>query len=129
MNTTAVINGEVQINDWVIAAPNNEYRFLIGRVSAIDILGTSEHETENLTDDVHIDFSAFDYTPQRINEIEEWFRTLTNDEVSFEALSLDDVIMSPKMLIRISDLRHEEILLLGNLYQRCEAFCRAVNFS
>lgn len=121
--TASAIYGELCPGDWVISADNNDYSYLIGTVTAIDKLGTPEHVTGNLTDDVHINFNAFDYPQERITEIEEHFSALYGERKHFVELSLDDVIMAPKMLISISNLSHDEITRMGNIRHNCEAFC------
>lgn len=123
MNTATTIYGDVQPGDWVISAGNNDYSYLIGTVTAIDKLGTPEHGTENETDDVHVDFTAFDYPLERVAEIEEQFGDLYGEPKTFDELPLDDVIMAPKMLINISHLGHDEITRMGNLRHNCEGFC------
>jgi hypothetical protein len=114
---------EVQRGDFVIAAGNSDYRYLIGTVTAIDKFGTPEHGTDNETDDVHVDFTAFDYPPDRLVEIEETFSELYGEQKAFDELSLDDVIMAPKMLISISNLSYDEMIRMGNLRENCESFC------
>ena len=122
--TSRTIFGDVQPGDWVIAAGNNEHRYLLGTVTAIDKFGSPEHDTENETDDIHIDFTAFEYPPDRIAEIEEHFSDLYGEPKTFAELPLDDVIMSPKMLIRITHLGQDEIEFMGNLRINCESFCK-----
>jgi hypothetical protein len=115
----------VQPGDWVMAAGNNDYRYLIGTVKEIDILGTPGHETDNDTDDVHVDFTAFEYPPERITEIERRFAVLTGNAASFSQLPLDDVIMAPKMLISLSHIGTDERTFMGNVCHNCEAFCNS----
>ena len=117
MQTVKTIYGDAAPGDWVIATNNNVYEYLIGTVTAIDKLGTPGHGTENETDDVHVDFTAFDYPPERIAEIEERFGA------QYSEIALDDVIMPPKMLIRITHLGQDEIEFTGNLRHNCESFC------
>ena len=117
------IFGKIQDGDMVIATANNDYKYLLGAVTAIDKLGTPEHGTDNETDDIHVDFTAFDYPPERITEIEEHFANLYGKAVDFDELPLDDVIMAPKMLISITNLDSSEINRMGNLRANCEAFC------
>lgn len=121
--TAEVVNGDLNIGDWVIVAPSDEYGYLLGIVTAIDKLGTPEHETENHGDDVHVDFYAFDYPAERIAEIEEDFSDLYGEPKTFDELPLDDVIMAPDSLIRITELGHDEITRLGGLLENCKAFC------
>jgi hypothetical protein len=124
MNTARTIFGDVQPGDWVIAAGNSDYGYLLGTVTAIDKLGTPEHDsTDNDTDDIHVDFTAFDYPPDRVAEIEETFTELYGEQKIFDELPLDDVIMAPDELISISNLSSDEIERMGNLRANCEAFC------
>ena len=124
MNTTQAINGEISVGDWVIAAPSDEYGYLIGTVTAIDKLGTPEHDaTDNGTDDVHVDYYSFNYPPERIAEIEEQFSDLYGEHKTFGELPIDDAIMAPRDLIRITELGHDEIARMGNLLANCESFC------
>lgn len=123
VKTSKTIYGDVQPGDWVISAGNSDYGYLIGTVTAIEKLGTPEHDTENETDDVHVDFTVFEYPPERISEIEEHFSGLYDEPKTFDELPLDDVIMAPGELISISNLSHDEITRMGNLRQNCEAFC------
>jgi len=125
MDTAKAINGEVKRGDWVISMPDDEYGGLIGQVIDIVKLGTPEHEeeTQNDTDNVHVNFCAFDYPPERIAEIEEQFSDLYGEPKTFDELPLDDVIMAPDMLIRITELSQDEITRIGNRFADCEAFC------
>jgi hypothetical protein len=123
LNTTKTIYGTVQPGDWVIATNKSDYAYLIGMVKAIEKHGAPEHDTENETDDIHVDFTAFAYPPERIAEIEEHFSGLYGERKNFKDLPLDDVIMAPKMLIGISHLGQEEIARMGSLLYNCESFC------
>ena len=73
--TTKCVNGSLQEGDWVISTPDDEYSCLIGRVTKINLLGSPAHdeETENETDDVHVNFMEFDYHKNHIKEIEDEF--------------------------------------------------------
>jgi hypothetical protein len=107
----------------VIATAKSDYGYLIGMVTAIDKLGTSDHDTENTTDDVHVDFTSFEYPSERKADIEADFSALYGVPMVFDDIALDDVIMAPKMLIGISHLSQEERAFMGNLQVNCEAFC------
>lgn len=122
-NTECVSNG-IQVNDWVISIANNLYSHLVGRVCLIEKLNTEEHDTDNISDDIHVNFSEFDYSVERIKEIEEWHEQLTGESIAFTELPLDDVIMAPDMLICISGLSDDRIQELGNCRQNCEEYCR-----
>jgi hypothetical protein len=99
---TNAINGTLDIGDWVIVKPGDEYSLLIGKVIAIDKLGTAEHDTENLTDDVHVDFTEANYPLERIKEIESQFSGLYAYPKTFNELPLDDVILAPDSLISLT---------------------------
>ena len=104
--TTKCINGILHEGDLVISSPNDEYACLIGRVTKINLLGTPEHdaETANETDDVHVNFLEFKYSKKHIKEIEERFTELYGEKKYFGDCPLDDVIMSPECLIRITNI-------------------------
>jgi len=123
--TSETIYGKVKAGDWVIAAPPDDYAYLLGVVTEINKLGTPEHaaETDNGTDSIHIDFTAFEYPPERVTEIEERFSELYGEPKTFGELALDDVIMAPDMLISISNLGQGGMAFMGNLLANCEAFC------
>lgn len=126
--TTKCVNGDLKVGDLVISTPDEEYSCLIGRVMKINLLGTPEHdqETANETDDVHINFLEFDYSKKRIKEIEEMFSDLYCTKKRFNELPLDDAIIAPECLIRITEL-DEEILqnLLENGYNAA-CYCYGV---
>ena len=121
--TTKCVNGSLQEGDLVISTPDDEYACLIGRVTKINLLGTPEHdeETENETDDVHVNFMEFDYHKNRIKEIEEEFCGLYSEKKDFYNCGLDDVIMAPCCLIRISGI--DDVLLNYLLKSRYNAAC------
>ena len=104
--TTKCVNGDLRVGDLVIATPDDEYSCLIGRVTRINLLGTQEHdeETDNKTDDVHVDFMEYVYSIKRIGEIEESFSELYGEMKAFEECPIDDVIMVPCCLIRITGI-------------------------
>ena len=125
-HTAAAVNGKISVGDWVIATPDDEYGYLIGEVIEIVKYGTPEQasEADNGTDNIHVNFYAFDYPPERIAEIETDFSDLYGEPKVFDELPIDDVIMTPEMLIRITELGHDEITRMGNLLANCEAFCK-----
>ena len=125
INTVKTIYGDVSTGDWVISAGNNDYKYLLGTVTEIVKRGTPEHaaETDNDTDNIHVDFTAFNYPTERINEIEAHFSDLYDESKTFDELPLDNVIMAPKMLISITNLEQDEITRMGNLRDNCESFC------
>jgi len=104
--TTKCVNGVLKAGDLVISTPDDEYSCLIGRVIRINLLGTPEHdeETANETDDVHVNFFEFVYSKKRIREIEEEFSDLYGEKKRFGDCPIDDTIMDPRCLIRITDI-------------------------
>jgi len=123
--TTKCINGEIQAGDIVVSTPNYSYICLIGRVLKINLAGTPEHdETENETDDVHVNFMEFEYSKKRIKEIEDDFRDLYNHGPYLEDCGLDDVIMPPHSLIRIDGESRVNHLLKSGYNAAC--YCYAI---
>lgn len=121
--TTQAINGELHVGDWVISANNNDFGYLLGTVMEINKLGTPEHNSDNDTDDIYVDFTAFEYPPERVLQIEEHFSNLYRTEKHFDELPLDGVIMAPEMLINITYLSQDERTRMGDLLENCVAYC------
>ncbi|GHV08325.1 hypothetical protein FACS1894217_10590 [Clostridia bacterium] len=111
------INGELYIGDWVLVKPDETYGCLIGQVKAIEKLGTEEHDTENVTDDVHVDFTAIEYTGLAKAELLEAFDRLYPDAQTFDEIPLDDVIMAPESLISLVGLDFERVGELSGSYK------------
>ena len=131
--TTKCVNGLLQAGDLVVAIPPDEHAFLIGRVLKINLLGTPEHEQEtaNETDDVHVDFKAFEYGIERTIEIEGLLSELYGEDRNYDDAPLDDVIMAPESLIRIigvnKDRLYEMLESEHNTTSYCfEALCKAL---
>jgi len=124
------INGEIRKGDFVIAADNNDYAYLAGEVIEIMKLGTPEHaeEVDNDTDSVHVNFMALPYPPKRQDEILEYFYGLSNsyENLAYNELPLDDVIMASDMLIRITDLGDDRINALVCDYEEAKVFCNSI---
>lgn len=121
--STKCVNGELRAGDLVISTPDEDYPCLIGRVLKINLLGTPEHdeETSNETDDVHVNFMEFDYPQKRIREIEAIFSELYGERKNFDECAIDDVIMAPDCLIRVTGI--DEDLLPGLLESGFNAAC------
>ena len=120
------INGEIRRYDWVIVTSDDEYSGLVGMVSEIIPLGSQEHDTGNVTDDVHVDFMATDYSDERMAEIAEQMSELYGEHRPFDDLTLDDVIMSPDSLIRITGI---ELCTFGRLLESretAEVYCKQI---
>jgi hypothetical protein len=103
MITAKTINEEVGVGDLVLSSPHGQYGSLVGVVFAIKKAGTPEHETDNPGDDIHVNFAASDYSPERKEEIVRSFAH-TGKGKNFNELPLDDVIMSGEMLMKLSEI-------------------------
>ena len=125
---TICVNGELRPGDLVISIPEDEYGCLVGTVLYINKLGTPEHdaETTNDTDDVHVNFMGEDYSDQRIREIDSMLDDLYGESKSFLMAPLDDTIMSPDMLIRITGIGREELADILDSEAKATTFCERV---
>jgi hypothetical protein len=95
-------------------------------VSEIRPLGSPEHDTGNEADDVCVDFTAMDYSDKRKEEIADNMNLLCNRSRSFDELPLDNVVMLPDSLIRITGI---DLPILANLIENretAEIFCNQV---
>jgi hypothetical protein len=101
-HTVMAVNGELHINDWVVVNPNEEYGGLIGQVTAIEKLGSYEHDTENVTDDVHVSFITYGYPEKDEARILDGLRKMQPELNTLDDFSLDDVIMAPESLVSLT---------------------------
>lgn len=126
--TTKCVNGDLRVGDLVISTPDDEYSCLIGRVTRINLLGTPEHdeETENETDDVHVCFMEYEYSVKRIAEIEEDFSDLYGEPKEFEECPIDDAIMAPRCLIRITGIDEDRLSRLLESGYNAACYCYGV---
>jgi hypothetical protein len=120
--TAKVINGEVNYGDWVIVKPDEHYGCLIGQVTAIDKLGTDEHDTGNPGDDIHVNFIALEYSETAKAELLEALDGLYPNAADFDDIPLDDVIMAPDSLISLVGLDFESIDKLSGSYKAAREF-------
>ena len=121
--SSKAVNGEISPGDWVLVTPDSSYGAMIGRVTAIDKRGAPEHGTGNPGDDIHVDFFATEY-PESVKEEILWrFDGHSPAETAFGDLALDDVIMAPEMLIRITGIGPERIARLAGSFENAEAYC------
>jgi len=123
MPATNCINGALIKGDTVLSTKDDDYCYLVGKVTRIAKLGSPEHESGNLTDDVFVDFLAYPYAETRTNEIEEYLSRLYTREVKLDEAGLDEVIMAPEALVRIPTHEHELINALLSSAERAEATC------
>ena len=126
MNTAQAINGEIRPYDWVIVTSSDEYAYLVGMVSEIIPLGSPEHDTGNTIDDIHIDFMDTDYSDKRKDEIVEQMSELYGEHRPFDELPLDDVIMRPDTLIRITGIELSMLKSLLESQEAAETFCNQI---
>ena len=126
MNTAQAINGEIRPYDWVIVTSSDEYAYLVGMVSEIIPLGSPEHDTGNATDDIHVDFMDTDYSDKRKDEIVEQLSQLYGEYRPFDELPLDNVIMSPDTLIRITGIELCMFERLLESQETAETFCNQI---
>lgn len=123
--TAQGLNGKLRVGDWVVSTPQDTYCYLVGQIIDIVKLGTPEHaeETDNNYDSVHVDFTLLELPSERIAEIEAQFSDLYGQPKAYGELPLDDTIMPPDALLRITELEHVEIARMANSRHNCEAFC------
>ena len=120
------INGELRVRDLVVSTGDNDFAYLVGEILEIHKLGTPEHDSENETDDVVVDFSIAAYSDERIKEIEAAASELYGELRSFEEFPPDMVIMTPEKLIKITDLAKDEFNSLLVSEAQAKAFCDKV---
>jgi hypothetical protein len=102
------INGEIHVGDMVLSTTDAGLPCLPGRVIAIELLNTEGHQTENETDDVHVDFRGV-YSARRRQEITDYYTALSGHSRSFGEVDYDDMIMSPDCLICITGITPEKL--------------------
>lgn len=123
---TECINGTIRVGDLVLSSPDNEYACLVGAVMKIQKAGTPEHETDNMADDVHIDFSKSKYSVRRIKQIEKMFSKLNGQQMTFADCPIDDVIMPPEILICITGTDRDTLKGLLNSEKQATEFFREI---
>ena len=125
------VNDELKVGDTVVSNNNAAgYDYLVGTVIEINKVGTPEHEddTDNDTDNIHVNFLHSCYSPQRIREIETALSELYGESKSFDDLALDDVIMASDMLLQINGIPEEDMTaLLDNEASAIAVFERLQN--
>jgi len=124
---TNCINGELRAGDTVVSV-EGDYAYLVGFVLRINLVGSPEHneETENETDDVHVEFVGANYSKQRIREIEAEISDLYGEKKAFDDCGLDDVIMSPDKLIRADVFTNEEMKSILESEEKAAEICKRV---
>lgn len=105
---TKCTNGILRVGDLVLSSPQDDFGCLVGIVTDITALGTAEHNSENNTDDVFVNFSS-DYSPRRVAEIERYFSMLYRTPKSYGDLPLGMVIMPPNELVCITGIAKDAL--------------------
>jgi len=118
----------LQVGDTVVSVEDTGFVYLVGTVLKINKAGSPEHEMEtaNETDDVHVEFDGANYSEQRIREIEAEFTDLYGEEKTFEDCGLDDVIMSPDMLIRADVFTEDEMNAILESKAKAAEVCKRI---
>jgi hypothetical protein len=127
-NITTGVNGELHVGDTVVSINDGDYSYLVGTILSINLVGSHEHkmETENETDDVHVEFNGADYSKKRICEIEAGFTDLYGEEKTFDDCGLDDVIMSPDMLIRADAFTEDDMAAILECEEKAAIVCERI---
>jgi len=122
------VNGELRAGDLVISIPGDAYGCLIGTVLEIKNIGTPEYEARphNNTKNVHVDFFDAVYSDKRIREIEAKMSDMLFQEMEFGNCPLDDVVMAPNCLIRISGIEYEKLQEITDSNDNAIDFCNSV---
>lgn len=123
---TECINGAIGTGDLVLSSPDDEYACLVGAVMDIQKAETPEHETDNMDDDVHIDFSKSKYSVRRIKQIEKMFSKLSGQQMTFADCPIDDMIMPPEALVRITGTDRDTLKGLLNSEKQAAEFFREI---
>jgi hypothetical protein len=116
------INGKLYVGDWVIVRPDEIYAPLIGKVKAIDKVGTEDHDTDNIGDDIHVDFTAIGYSEKVKEDLLDVLSSVYSEAESFDELPLDDTIMAPEMLISLAGKEIEQVSELAASYKAARDF-------
>jgi len=100
---------KLHVGDLVVSTPGDDYSYLVGKVLQIAKQGTPEHISGNPCDDVYVDFKVFEYSDQRVGEIEDMLESLHGEVVRYEDAALDEVIMAPDNLICITGIDQDRL--------------------
>lgn len=109
---TQCINGPLRVGDLVLSTIEDEFvPCLPGIVERIDLLGTPEHETENETDDVYVNFTG-DFSLKRQEDIARHYNSFTGLDRPFEEAFNDELIMGPDCLLNITGVTEDKLTWL-----------------
>jgi hypothetical protein len=123
---TQAINGDISIGDFVAVVPYTEYGGYIGTVIYIEKLGTSEHDTDNPTDDVHINIIGAGYSERQLRELAQSLGYGYAEDTPYGNLPIDDIIMSPDELVRITELDPDAYKKLVSSVAETGVYCEQV---
>ena len=90
---------EYTVGQRVLANDASEFDGLIGTITQICV--GENKDTDNDGPEVHVDFDIPD-SKEIIADLEERFSRLYQDDMSINDICLDDVILSPEMIIVLS---------------------------
>jgi len=121
-NKIECINGEIKVGDIVMATPTDDYAYLIGKVTQITSPYEFGHTSGNATDDIYVDFTAFDYSHRRKAEIENMLESLSGCHVKFDEAALDDVIVAPEFIMRLNGIEPNRLKQLLNSRDEASEF-------
>ncbi|MDR1704328.1 MAG: hypothetical protein LBS19_06545, partial [Clostridiales bacterium] len=124
--TSEVINGSISAGDWVVVATGGAYGYLVGQVIEITPLGSAEHDTGNAGDDIHVNFMEADYSDERKREIIDQLGKYYGSVKPFGVYPLDDVIMPPDALIRLSGPENARFGRLAENREAARTYCNKV---
>ena len=121
------LNGEIKAGDLVIAAPDDDYGLMVGRVLSIIKAGTPEHdaETGNEGDSIHVDFMDAEYSANRLREIEQQLGDLYGRPTTpgiMPPIDVDDVIMEQDALYRITGIGREDLAAILDSGENAAAY-------
>jgi hypothetical protein len=105
-------NGELQPGDLVLSTADNDYACLVGTVTAIKKADTPEHGGGTPRNNIHVDFTLAEYTPNRLVEIDRMLGDLYGRPTTpgiWPPIDVDDAIMAPGMLYRITGIDRKDL--------------------
>jgi hypothetical protein len=122
-NVSKSLNGDIMPGDLVLSGPDSDYPYLVGTVLGIDKVGSADHDTDNLGDDVHVNFMSNDYSERRMGEIDKGLAEMYGDPLrTLNSYPLDDVIMAPEMLIRIDGIHTKDYYAILDSLDKAAAY-------
>lgn len=90
----------------IVGTPESEYEGLFGRIT--EICDGENKETENETLDIYCSFEV-PVLPCEVKELEKRFSELYQEPKIIDDIALDLVIMAPKMICPLEDLKEQKL--------------------